>query len=196
MPLSLCRRLMSLDLTPTTISIQLADCSIRQPTGILEDLPVKVGEFVVSCDFFVVDMEESPHMPLILGRPFLVTAGAEINVQAGTLSFCICGERVDFCFPPPIPTPAPATSPPPPAPLPTPPLAPIPAVPPYASTSVKVFNGDGGPNIWQTRYDGLMPIPTSLGIPSAYTGEVQDPTAPFYTFPSPPPESPPFTIWR
>ena len=80
MPLSLYRRLTSLDLTPTTISIQLPDCSIRQHVGILEDLPVRVGEFVIPCDFFVVDMEESPHMPLILGRPFLATAGAEINV--------------------------------------------------------------------------------------------------------------------
>jgi len=72
--------LTSLDLTPTAISIQLADCSIRQPVGILEDLLVRMGEFVVPCNFFVVDMEEIPHIPLILGRPFLATAGAEINV--------------------------------------------------------------------------------------------------------------------
>jgi len=97
-----------LDLTPTTISIQLADYSIRQPVGILEDVPVRVDEFVIPCDFFVMDTNKSPHMPLILGRPFLATAGAEINVQAGALSFCICGERVDFCFPPPIPTPTPS----------------------------------------------------------------------------------------
>ena len=82
--------------------IQLADCSTRQPVGILEDVPVRVGEYVIPCDFYVVDMEESPHMPIILGRPFLATAGAEINVQAGTLSFCICGVRVDFSFPPPM----------------------------------------------------------------------------------------------
>jgi len=80
MPLSLFRRLKLLDLTPTTISIQLADCSTRQPVGILEDVLVRVGEFVILCDFFVVDMEKSPHMPIILWRPFLATAGAEINV--------------------------------------------------------------------------------------------------------------------
>jgi len=118
MPLSLYRRLTLLDLTPTTISIQLADCSTRQPVGILEDLLVRVGAFIVPCNFFVVDMEESPHMPLMLGRPFPATAKAKNNVQAGTLSLCICGERVNFCFPPPIPTPAPATCPPPPAPVP------------------------------------------------------------------------------
>jgi len=78
-------------------------------------------------------------MPIILGRPSLATAGAEINVQAGTLSFYICGERVDFCFPPPLPTPAPATF--------TPPPALVPAIPPSVSTSLEVFNGDGGPDI-------------------------------------------------
>ena len=135
-------------------------------------------------------------MPIILGRPFLATVGAEINVQAGTLSFCICGERVNIYFPPPIPTPAPATSPPPPAPLPTPPPTPVPEVPPYASTSLKVFDGDGGPDIWPTRYDGLMPIPTSLGIRSTHTGEVLDPTTPFYAFPDAPLEPPLFTICR
>jgi len=117
MPLSIYRKLKLLDLTPTTIPIQLADCSIRQPVGILKDVPVRVGEFVIPCDFFVVDMDESPHMPIILGRLFLATAGAEINVQAGTLSFGMCGERVDFYFPPPIPAPAPTTYPPPLAPV-------------------------------------------------------------------------------
>jgi len=60
MPLSLYRRLELLELTPTTTLIQLADRSTRQPVGILEDVPVKVGEFVIPCDFFVVDMDESP----------------------------------------------------------------------------------------------------------------------------------------
>jgi len=180
MPLSLYRRLTSLALTPTTTSIQLADCSIRQPVGILEDLPVRVGEFVIPCDFFVVDMEESPHTPIILGRPFLATAGAKINMQAGTLSSCICGERVDFYFSPLIPTPAPATS--------TPPQAPVPANPLSVSTTLEVFDGDGGPDIWPPRYATSAPISTS--------GDVLDPIALFYTFPSAPPESPLSTIWK
>jgi len=67
MPLPLYRRLELLELTPTTTLIQLADCSTRQPVGILEDVPVKVGEFVIPCDFVVVDMDERPFMPIILG---------------------------------------------------------------------------------------------------------------------------------
>ena len=54
MPLSLYRKLRSLKLTPTTISVQLADGSTRRPIGILEDVPVKVGEFVIPCDFLVL----------------------------------------------------------------------------------------------------------------------------------------------
>jgi len=75
------------NLKPTTILVQLANCSIRQPAGILEDLPVQVGKFIIPCDFFVMDMDENSQAPLILGRPFLATTGVLIDVQAGTLSF-------------------------------------------------------------------------------------------------------------
>jgi len=127
-------------------------------------------------------------MPIILGRPFLATAEAEINVQVATLSFYICRERVEICFPPPIPTPAPATFSPPPVPLPT--------APPNDFISIGVLDGDRGPAMWPTRYDTSAPISTSLGIPSAHTREVLDPTTPFYTFPGAPPEPPLSTIWR
>jgi len=63
MPLSLCRKLKLLDLTPTTISIQLADYSIRRLVGILKDVSVRVGEFVIPCDFFVMDMDKNPYVP-------------------------------------------------------------------------------------------------------------------------------------
>ena len=70
MPLALYRNLKLLDLTPTAISIQLAYCSTRQPVGILEDVLVRVGEFIISCDFIVVDMNESSHVLIILGDRF------------------------------------------------------------------------------------------------------------------------------
>jgi len=95
---------------------------------------------------------------------------------------------MDFCFPSPIRTPAPATSLPPPA--------PVAAVPPYVSTSIEAFDGDGGPDMWPTRYADPVPIPTSIGIPSAHTGKVLNPTASCYTFPGTPPEPPLFAIWR
>lgn len=47
----------------------------------------------------VLDLEDSPQVLIILGMPFLATVEAVIDVQAGTMSFQLCGERVDFCFP-------------------------------------------------------------------------------------------------
>ncbi|KAL0409370.1 UNVERIFIED_CONTAM: hypothetical protein Sradi_1871400 [Sesamum radiatum] len=61
------------ELTPTIITLQLADRSIKYPRGIVEDVLVKVGKFIIPVDFIVLDMEEDVNMPLILGRPFLAT---------------------------------------------------------------------------------------------------------------------------
>jgi len=87
MPLSICKKLKLPDLRPTTLVIQLADGSIRHPVGVLEDIPVQLGNSVVPCNFLVLDMDESVQAPVILGRPFLATAGAVIDVNADTLSF-------------------------------------------------------------------------------------------------------------
>jgi len=81
--------------------------------GILEDVPVQVGKFIITCDFIVLDIDENFLAPPILGRPFLATVGAVIDVQANTMSFQLCGERVDFCFPQPTPSSLPTTLSPP-----------------------------------------------------------------------------------
>ena len=135
-----------------------------------------------------MDMNKSSHMPIILGRPFTATAGAEINIQAGTISFHMCGERVDFCSPPPIPSSAPISSPPP--------AVPMHTVLPNVVSRIKVFDGDGGPCIYSTKYDAPLLIPTSFVITTVYTGEVMDPTPPFHTSTSTPPMSSLCTIWR
>ncbi|XP_048624055.1 uncharacterized protein LOC125592722 [Brassica napus] len=53
------------------------------PIGILEDLPLMVGNFEIPTDFVVLEMGEEAQDPLILGRPFLATAGAIVNVRQG-----------------------------------------------------------------------------------------------------------------
>ena len=58
MPLSFCRRLNISKPQPTTVSLQLADRSIIYPYGILEDVPVKVGDYFVPGDFIILEMEE------------------------------------------------------------------------------------------------------------------------------------------
>ncbi|CAA7057051.1 unnamed protein product [Microthlaspi erraticum] len=67
------------------ISLVLADRSIRLPTGMLEDLPLRIGNVEIPTDFIVLEMDEEPTDPLILGRPFLATARAMIDVCEGTI---------------------------------------------------------------------------------------------------------------
>ncbi|XP_073133337.1 uncharacterized protein [Henckelia pumila] len=69
----------------TRMSLQLADRSIKYPRGIIEDVLVKVDKFIFPVDFVVLDMEEDLDMPLILGRPFVATGKALIDVQKGEL---------------------------------------------------------------------------------------------------------------
>ena len=80
MPLSVVQRLSLGELTPTTITLQMADRSMAQPEGVLEDVLVKVGKFIFPVDFVVMKMEEDNQVPLLLGRPFLVTGAALIDV--------------------------------------------------------------------------------------------------------------------
>ena len=58
MPLSVVQRLSLGELTPTTITLQMADRPVVQPEGVLEDVLVKVGKFIFPIDFFVMKMEE------------------------------------------------------------------------------------------------------------------------------------------
>ena len=57
----------------TTISLQLADRSIKYPRGVIKDVLVKVDKFIFPADFIVLVMDEDEEIPLILGRPFLAT---------------------------------------------------------------------------------------------------------------------------
>ena len=61
------------ELTPITITLQMADRSMAQPEDILEDVLVKVGKFIFLVDFVIMKMEEDTQIPLLLGRPFLAT---------------------------------------------------------------------------------------------------------------------------
>ena len=85
-------------LAPTPMQLQLADSSVRYPAGIAEDIPVKIRGYFVPVDFVVLDMETMKESALILGRPFLSTAGAQIDVGAGEIGFNINDkeEKSDF----------------------------------------------------------------------------------------------------
>nr|GEW63095.1 reverse transcriptase domain-containing protein [Tanacetum cinerariifolium] len=80
MPLLIWKKLSLPELTPTQITLELADRSITRPKGVAEDVFVKVGKFHFHIDFVVVDFEADPRVPLILGRSVLRTGRALIDV--------------------------------------------------------------------------------------------------------------------
>jgi hypothetical protein len=89
-----------LPLEVTGMCLELGDNSICYPLGITEDVPVKVGHHFIPIDFVVLEMGERDKPPLILGRPFLKTVGATIDVGKGEIKFDINGERSSFKFRP------------------------------------------------------------------------------------------------
>ncbi|GJZ05754.1 reverse transcriptase domain-containing protein [Tanacetum coccineum] len=96
MPLSIWKKLSLLELTPTQMILELADRSTTRPTGIAEDVFVKVGKFHFLTDFVVVDYVVDPRVPLILGRPFLRTERALIDVYGEELTLLHDDEAVTF----------------------------------------------------------------------------------------------------
>ncbi|GJX47810.1 reverse transcriptase domain-containing protein [Tanacetum coccineum] len=96
MPLFVWKILSLPELTPTCMTIELADRSITQPIGIAEDVYVKVGKFHFPADFVVVDFDADPRVPLILGRSFLKTGRALIDVYKGELTLRVGKEAVTF----------------------------------------------------------------------------------------------------
>ncbi|XP_062112795.1 uncharacterized protein LOC133823956 [Humulus lupulus] len=96
MPLPVFRRLGLGEAKPTTVTLQLADRSLAHPRGIIEDVLVKVDKFIFPVDFIVLDMEEDTNEPIILGRPFLATGMALIDVQKGELKFRVQKGELKF----------------------------------------------------------------------------------------------------
>ncbi|GJX95699.1 reverse transcriptase domain-containing protein [Tanacetum coccineum] len=92
MPLSIWKKLSLPELTPTRMTLELADRSITHPKGLAEDVYVKVGKFHFPTDFVVVDFKANPRVPLILGRSFLRTGRALIDVYGEEITLRICKE--------------------------------------------------------------------------------------------------------
>ncbi|GKD91805.1 reverse transcriptase domain-containing protein, partial [Tanacetum coccineum] len=85
MPFSVWKNLSLLKLTPTRMSLELANRSVAYPVGVAEDVIMKVGKFHFLADFVIVDYDVDPWVLLILGRPFLRTARALIDVHGEEL---------------------------------------------------------------------------------------------------------------
>ncbi|XP_017976460.1 PREDICTED: uncharacterized protein LOC108661976 [Theobroma cacao] len=96
MSLSIAKKLGFQEIQPTTVTLQLANRTIRHSIGIIEDVLLKVGHLCISVDFIVLKIEYDVEIPLILGRPCLATAGALIDVKNGKITFRVGEEEVVF----------------------------------------------------------------------------------------------------
>nr|GEW31011.1 reverse transcriptase domain-containing protein [Tanacetum cinerariifolium] len=96
MLLSIWKKLSLPELSPDQMNLELADRSITHPKGVAEDVFVKVGKFHFPTDFVVVDFEADPRVPLILGRSFLRTGCALIDVYGEEITLRVNDEAVTF----------------------------------------------------------------------------------------------------
>ena len=96
MPLFVAKRLSLGELTPITMTLQMADITLAHPEGILEDVLIKVGKLIFPVDFVVIDIEEDKQVTLLLGRPFLARGEALIDVKKEELTLRVRDEAVHF----------------------------------------------------------------------------------------------------
>nr|GEX03471.1 reverse transcriptase domain-containing protein [Tanacetum cinerariifolium] len=96
MPFSVWKILSLPDLTPTCMTLELAERSISHPVGVAEDVYVKVGSFHFPSEFVVVDFDANPRVPLILKRSFLKIRRALIDVFEGELTLRVGKEAITF----------------------------------------------------------------------------------------------------
>ncbi|XP_016168159.1 uncharacterized protein LOC107610645 [Arachis ipaensis] len=94
MPFFMMKKLAIEEVKPTRMSLQMADRSLNIPNGVVENLLVKVGEFIFPTDFVILDMEEEGHNSIILGRPFLATTRAIIDVEKGEMILRVHNEQM------------------------------------------------------------------------------------------------------
>ncbi|GKE07272.1 gag-pol polyprotein [Tanacetum coccineum] len=83
-------------LAPTKLIVELADRTVKHPKGIAENVLVEIGKFVFPVDFIILDMPEDVKVPLILRRPFLSIAHANIDVFKRKTTLRVGDEKIIF----------------------------------------------------------------------------------------------------
>nr|GEW98547.1 DNA-directed DNA polymerase [Tanacetum cinerariifolium] len=96
MPLFVWEALSLPELTPTCMTLELVNRSVSKPIGIAKDVSFKVSVFHFPADFVVLDFKPDPRVPLILGRCFLKTGRALIDVHKGELTLRIGNEAITY----------------------------------------------------------------------------------------------------
>lgn len=86
-PLSICKRLDLNEIQVTKISLQLVDISVIYLVGILEGIPIRIGQLYITTNIVIREIEEDTHILILLGRSLSVTIGAIIYVKKGKFTF-------------------------------------------------------------------------------------------------------------
>jgi len=81
---------------PTRMTLQLVDRSITRPYGVIEDVLVRVKHFIFSANFVVMDICEDTDIPVILGRPFMLTASCIVDMGRKKLELGFEDQIIDF----------------------------------------------------------------------------------------------------
>ncbi|GJX23748.1 putative reverse transcriptase domain-containing protein [Tanacetum coccineum] len=84
------------ELAHTKLTVELADRTMKYPKGIAENVLVGIGKFIFPVNFIILDMPEDIKVSLILGRPFLSTARAKIDVYKRRITLRVGEERIIF----------------------------------------------------------------------------------------------------
>ena len=99
MPLSVFTSLHLGPLKPTGVVIQLVNCSIVNPVGVLEDALLHVDKLIFPTDFYILDMKDNEGMSsttILLGIQFMMTARTKIDVHSRSLTMEIGDEKLQF----------------------------------------------------------------------------------------------------
>src|SRR5215216_6334140 len=84
---ALCDMLGLTNIEECSLNLHLADSIIKKPMGRINDVPILANRNYVPIDFIVLDIDCNPSCPIILGRPFLRTIGAVIDMKEGNIKF-------------------------------------------------------------------------------------------------------------
>ena len=96
MPLSIYKKSGLVDPKPTAMRLLIVDRIVKRPTGILYDVLLKVESFVFPVDFVILDCEVNFEVTIILGRPFLATGRALVDMEKGQMKFWLNNEEATF----------------------------------------------------------------------------------------------------
>ncbi|XP_070038290.1 uncharacterized protein [Nicotiana tomentosiformis] len=99
MPLAIYTKLGIGRARPTSMLLQLADRTVKRPTGILDNVLVQAGKFVFPADFVILNYQVDEEIPIILGRPLLATGRALIDCETGELKMRLNNEEIIFNVP-------------------------------------------------------------------------------------------------